>query len=307
MRVVFMGTPEFAVPSLAAIAEIHRVECVYTKPDAISGRGGARRPSPVAEFADSVDIAVRKPSTLRDPAEVEALQLLSPDIIVVAAYGLILPQDVLDVPRYGCVNVHASLLPRWRGAAPVQRAILAGDKFAGVSIMRMEAGLDTGPYCQVEALEIGDSDAEELTRRLAEIGADAVTSALEHIEHGTCDWTLQEETEVTYAEKITKDEIAVTPQMPAETIVRHVRASSKQAPVRIRIAEKPVTLLSAALADAAASPGELVVVGSAVVLGGSDGSVLVERVRPDGKSDMSAGDWARGARLGTGTTWGSAR
>lgn len=307
MRVVFMGTPRFAVPSLEAIAQVHRVECVYTRPDAVSGRGGARRPSPVGEFADSVDIAVRKPVTLRDPAEVETLELLRPDIIVVAAYGLILPQEVLDVPRYGCINVHASLLPRWRGAAPVQRAILAGDSFAGVSIMRMEAGLDTGPYCQVEVLEIGNSDAAQLTERLAALGAGAVMSALEHIENGTCDWTEQDESEVTYAEKITKDEIAISPEMPAEMIVRHVRASSKQAPVRVLVEGKSLTLLDAVVTSAVLAQGELVVTGSGVLLGGSDGAVSVERVRPDGKSDMAAGDWARGARLGDGVTWGSAR
>ena len=193
MRVVFMGTPQFAVPSLQALNRTHGVVCAYTRPDAVSGRGRHTRPSPVAEMAASLGIEVRQPATLRDETVQAELATLAPDLLVVAAYGLILPQAVLDAARLGAVNVHASLLPRWRGAAPIQRAILSGDADVGVSIMCMEAGLDTGPYCLQRQLAADDLDAVALTGTLADLGASALLDALPAIEDRTAAWTAQDE------------------------------------------------------------------------------------------------------------------
>ncbi len=165
-----MGTPDFALPSLRTLFDDHDVVAVYTRPDAVSGRGTITRPSPVKRAATELGLTVEQPASLRDPATQRALAAYAPDVCVVAAYGLILPPDVLAIPHQGCVNVHASLLPRWRGAAPVQRAILAGDAVTGVSIMRMEEGLDSGPYCVVETVEVGEKNADEVTRELATRG-----------------------------------------------------------------------------------------------------------------------------------------
>ena len=204
MRVVFMGTPQFAVPSLERLAQAHDVVAVYTRPDAVSGRGGDPRPAAVKASAVRLGIPVRQPSTLRDSEVVRELERSEADVICVAAYGLILPEPVLEVARLGAINVHASLLPRWRGAAPIQRAILAGDAEVGVSIMRMEAGLDTGPYCLQQSVVSDAKSAIELTAELADLGAGLLISALPAIADGTVTWIDQAENEATYAEKITK-------------------------------------------------------------------------------------------------------
>lgn len=306
MRVVFMGTPEFAVPSLRALAARHDVVAVYTRPDAISGRGGGRRPSPVKAAALELGIDVLQPMSLRDASEVSRLAALEPDVAVVAAYGLILPPGILDVPRLGCVNVHASLLPRWRGAAPVQRAILAGDETAGVSIMRMEAGLDTGPYCVTARTTVDAKTTETLTSELAVLGADALIAGLDRIEQGTCEWTAQEESLVTYADKITKADVALSPELTAESALARVRASSPQAPARIALGGRMATVLDATATSADVLPGGVACAKRSLVLGVADGAVEVLLVKPDGKGPMAGCDWARGARFDGSTTWGSA-
>ena len=305
MRVVFMGTPSFAVPSLLALTAVHEVVGVYTRPDAASGRGSALRPSPVKEAATKLCIPVREPRSLRDSNQAAELRDLAPDIVVVAAYGLILPASILDVPEFGCVNVHASLLPRWRGAAPVQRAILEGDAETGVSIMRMETGLDTGAYCLQIPVAIGSLSADELTAALAEAGAGAVLSALDAIASGEAQWTEQDEAAVTYADKISKADVLPTPDSPAERIERQVRASSRQAPARVRIADSLVTLMNATALGADApslAPSEALAEPRGVWLGTTRGAVLVSAVKPEGRSAMPAADWARGARVER-TTW----
>ncbi len=300
MRVVFMGTPEFAVPSLEALCAVVDIVAVYSRPDAVSGRGRATRPSPVKEFATTCGLDVFTPTTLRDPSTQQQIRDLDADLLVVAAYGLILPQAVLDAARLGAINVHASLLPRWRGAAPIQRAILEGDEVAGVSIMRMEAGLDTGPYCLQQSVVVGEATAPELTDRLGRLGAEALMTALPDIISGNARWTPQDEALVTYAEKIAKRDVALSPDLTFLEAVRRVRASTPAAPSRAVIADRGVTVTAAAAAVDDAStipePGHVRLTKQGVVLGMSDGSMIVTRLKPDGKAEMGAADWARGVR-----------
>jgi len=311
MRVVFMGTPEFAVPSLLALSKNHEVVGVFCRPDAVSGRGKGVRPAPVKVAAEGLGLAVFQPATLRDEAALESLAQLEPDLIVVAAYGLILPRAVLDVARLGSVNVHASLLPRWRGAAPIQRAILADDAQVGVSIMRMEEGLDTGPYCLQVPTRVAGAGAVELTERLAHIGADALLTALPAIEDGTASWTVQDDSRVTYAEKIKKSDVAIDPSLPVEQASRRVRASLPAAPTRISIGGRMVTLLSAFVAESLdvepPTSGTISFAKDGVLLGMNDGTLLVERLKPQGKGEMSAADWSRGVRGLGGARWEQVR
>ena len=192
MRVVFMGTPAFAATILDDLAEQHDVAAVYTRPDAVRGRGKRLEPSPVKAAAERRGLRVLTPRTLRDEAAQRELASFAPDVICVAAYGAILPKEVLDIPRFGCLNVHASLLPRWRGAAPIERAILAGVEEAGVCIMRMEEGLDTGAYCVCRTAIVDGKSASELTDELADLGSHALLTALVHVERGAAEWTEQD-------------------------------------------------------------------------------------------------------------------
>lgn len=298
-----MGTPTFAVPSLRALASGYDVVAAFTRPDARSARGSALHPSPVKMAAEELGIPVRQFSSLRDGFVLSDLRDLEPDLIVVAAFGVILPQAVLDVPRLGAVNVHASLLPRWRGAAPIQRAILAGDEVTGVSIMRMEAGLDTGPYCETVAVPVDDKSAEELTDELAGVGAEALLRALERMCGGTCVWTAQDDASATYAQKVEKSDVLLDPAQTVSEFLRQVRASSRQAPARLGIRGAGMTVLGARSSPEATTPGRVVVIGRSVVVGVADGVVELTQVKPDGKHAMEAISWARGVSLGIDATW----
>ncbi len=309
MRVVFMGTPDFAVPSLVSIASHHEVVGVYTRPDSASGRGKQLRPSAVKAAALERGLTVLTPRTLRDPEALAELAGLSADVICVAAYGLILPKVALDSATLGAVNVHASLLPRWRGAAPIQRAILAGDPEAGVSIMRMEEGLDTGPYCLVRSTAVAEKTAAELTAELAVLGAEALLEALPSIEAGTAVWTEQDESLVTYAEKVTKDDVAPRPELTAVDNARRVRAASAQAPARVLLGGRGVALLRARVTAAGPFAGETSA-GDAretIVLGCASGALEVSRLKPDGKAEMDAAAWLCGVRDVASLGWAAAR
>jgi methionyl-tRNA formyltransferase len=307
LRVVFMGTPEFAVPSLLCLAEHHDVVAVFTRPDAVSGRGGQTRPSPVKTVALRLGMPVCQAATLRDAEQIELLCSYAPDIVVVAAYGLILPAAALEAAPLGAVNVHASLLPRWRGAAPIQRAILAGDELTGVSIMRMEVGLDTGPYCLQLQTPIADKDATMLTSELAEMGATALLSVLPTIADGTATWIAQDESQVTYADKVSKTDVAIAPELTAADVVRRVRASLPTAPTRAMLGGRGATILAAEAATGAdLAPGSIAPTKSALLLGVADGGVRVTRLKPDGKAAMDATAWARGARDLDGASWTAA-
>jgi methionyl-tRNA formyltransferase len=308
LHVVFMGTPPFAVPSLRALTGEHEVLAVFTRPDAVRGRGRALVPSAVKEEALALGIAVHEPATLRGAEASGIIAALAPDVIVVAAYGLILPPKVLEIPRHGALNVHASLLPRWRGAAPVARAILAGDEETGVSIMRMEEGLDTGPYSVVVAVPTGDLEVDDLTARLARVGADSLLEAMRSMESGTIRWTTQDESLATYAAKISAEELALVPASSVDDAWRRVRASTDSAPVSVRAGDTRLRVLEAEPAGAAISPaaGAVVTTTTGPVLGMADGGLLLVRVVPEGRRAMSAADWARGARLAADVRWARA-
>lgn len=314
MRVVFMGTPKLAADILVEIAQQHEVVCVYTRPDAVRGRGAKLEPSSVKAAAERLGIPVRTATSLRDAEEQAHLAELVPDAICVAAYGCILPREVLEIPRYGCLNVHASLLPRWRGAAPIERAILAGDEQTGVCIMRMEEGLDTGPYCVRRATEVEGKSAAELTDELANLGARALLTGLSVVEQGGAEWTFQDDAAATYAEKLAKDELYPDPAEPAAAMVRKVLASSEAHPARAVIAGRSATVERVALPDderAAAlcdglEQGAVRFAAKRLFLGTGDGAVEVLSLKPDGKKSMDARAFAagvQGIRAG-GCTWG---
>lgn len=225
LRLGFAGTPEFAVPALAALAETHRICAVFTQPDRPAGRGQPLHASPVKTLAALRGLCVYQPATFKSPEAVETLRGLELDALVVVAYGLILPPAALQCPRLGCINIHASLLPRWRGAAPIQRAVLAGDSKTGVTIMRMEAGLDTGPMLAAREIDIGaDDTAKTLHDRLARVGAELIGETLDALSAGSVREVPQPCTGVTYAEKISKSEALIDWQQDALQIWRRVRA-----------------------------------------------------------------------------------
>lgn len=314
MRVVFMGTPKLAADILVEIAQQHEVVCVYTRPDAVRGRGAKLEPSSVKAAAERLGIPVRTATSLRDAEEQAHLAELAPDAICVAAYGCILPREVLEIPRYGCLNVHASLLPRWRGAAPIERAILAGDDQTGVCIMRMEEGLDTGPYCVRRATEVEGKSAAELTDELANLGARALLTGLSVVEQGGAEWTFQDDAAATYAEKLAKDELYPDPAEPAAAMVRKVLASSEAHPARAVIAGRSATVERVALPDderAAAlcdglEQGAVRFAAKRLFLGTDDGAVEVLSLKPDGKKSMDARAFAAGVQgiKAGGCTWG---
>lgn len=302
MRIVFMGTPAFAVPSLEALAGCHEIALVITQPDRASGRGSAARPTPVKEAALRLGIPVFQPSRLSGDA-VETIAAARPDVIVVAAFGMLLPADVLAIPPLGCVNVHASILPRHRGAAPIERAILDGDAETGVSIMRMEIGLDTGPYALQRTVPIRDRYADAVGDELARTGAEALLETLSALEAGEVEWAAQDDAAATYAAKITKDDVALRPESTVEEAYRRVRASSRRAPARACLGDRELTVVRATPVDAQVAPGNVCLVDGVPVLGLADGGLRLDTVRPSGKGDMSGIDWARGARLDDSVCW----
>lgn len=313
MRVVFMGTPPFAATILRYLADQHDVVGVFTRPDTVRARGKELVASPVKNVALQLGLPVFEFHSLRSRDAHEELEHLAPDVICVAAYGALLPAEVLELPPYGCLNVHASLLPRWRGAAPIERAILAGDDEVGVCVMKMEEGLDTGDFTVVRSLEPGDMNTEELTCELADLGASALLVVLQQMELGSISWTKQDELSATYAEKIAKDELNVHPSLEAGQVLRQVRASSMHHPAKCQIAGKDVTLVRVALPEpaivealSAFSPGSVVFQHKRLYLICADGGVEVLEVKPAGKTVMSGDAFAcglQGIKQG-GLTWG---
>lgn len=304
MRVVFMGTPDFAVPSLRELASRFEVVLVLTRPDAVRSRGKKLEPSPVKAAALELDIPVME-ATRITPEVMDRLHEVEADIFCVAAYGCILPDEVLHMAPLGIVNVHASLLPRWRGAAPIQRAILAGDERAGISIMRIGHGVDTGAYCAQASCSVAGKTADELTAELAQLGADLLCDTLPALADETAVWTEQDESLVTHAQKISKAEMRLDPQESALVNLRRVLASSDAAPARCIAAGKPVRIMRAVAADGDASmcaAGELVCQSKRIYIGCSDGVLEVMSVKPDGKRQMDASAWAAGLH-GDGLTW----
>lgn len=296
-----MGTSEFAAQVLSAVADEHEVVAVYTKPDAVRGRGKAKVPSPVSATATDLSLPLETPSTLRDAAEVERLAKYRPDAICVCAYGMILDDDVLRVPRYGCLNTHASLLPRWRGAAPIERAILAGDATTSVCIMKMEQSLDTGPVCITKETEIGAKGFEELSDELARLASQALLEALRLLPEGRLGWDAQCNEGVTYAEKIGKRELFLSRSDSVDLALRKVRASSDAHPSKCMVAGKTVTIIEARQAQEQGSadavslaPGEAACSQGKLLIGMQDGMIELTALKPDGKKAMDAKAFASG-------------
>jgi methionyl-tRNA formyltransferase len=293
MRVIFMGTPEFSVPVLEAVAAAHEVVCVYAQPPRPAGRGKELRKTPVHRRAEALGLPVRVPARLRDPAEQAAFAALGADVAVVVAYGLILPQAVLEAPRLGCLNIHASLLPRWRGAAPIHRAIMAGDAETGVCIMRMEAGLDTGPVLLREALAIGaEETTAELHDRLSLLGARLIGEALARLPDLVAE--PQPDEGVTYAAKIDKAEARVDWVRPAVEVDRLIRGLSPFPGAWCDVAGERVKLLRSRLAPGSGAPGQ--VLGGFTVACGS-GAVEVTEAQREGKRPMPADEVLKGLVL----------
>ncbi|MEM1430212.1 MAG: methionyl-tRNA formyltransferase [Pseudomonadota bacterium] len=294
MRIVFMGTPDFSVPALDALVEAgHDVACVYTQPPRPAGRGKKPRPSPVQARAEELGLPVRHPASLRPQEEKDAFAELGADVAVVVAYGLILPRAVLDAPRLGCLNIHASLLPRWRGAAPIHRAVMAGDAETGVCIMQMEAGLDTGPVLLRRRVPISQDDTTgDLHDRLASLGAASVVEAL--AAHGSLQPEAQSDAGVTYAEKIDKDEARIAWDRPAEEVARQIRGLSPFPGAWCLAGGERLKLYRARAVDGAGAPGTHL--GDFVIACG-EGAIAVSEAQREGKKPMAARDVLRGFDL----------
>jgi methionyl-tRNA formyltransferase len=320
MRLIFAGTPEFAATMLSALlTQRHRVVAVYTQPDRPAGRGRRPRASAVKELAQGHGIAVQQPRSLRDPEPQRALAECGADAMIVAAYGLLLPEAVLGIPRLGCINVHASLLPRWRGAAPIQHAILAGDRETGISIMQMDAGLDTGAVLRRAVCPIHDDDTGgSLHDALAALGAATLVETLAALEHGELPAQPQEHALATYAGRIAKSDGLLTWDRPAELLERQVRAFNPW-PVaytllpaarargndgarRLRIWSSRVV----AVADSA-EPGTVLASGaSGIDVATSRDALRILTLQPAGRNIMSSGDYLNAHALAVGTQLGGA-
>ncbi|WMT88812.1 methionyl-tRNA formyltransferase [Pelagibacterium sp. 26DY04] len=307
MKVVFMGTPDFAVPTLTEIVmRGHEVIACYTRAPKPAGRGQSERRSPVHLAAEEFGIPVFTPKNFRDPADVATFAALGAEVAVVVAYGLLLPPAILEAPEKGCLNLHGSLLPRWRGAAPIQRAVMAGDTRTAASVMKMEEGLDTGPVGLVEEIPIGpDMTAGELHDEMMRRGADLMGRALAALERDGLDFTPQPETGITYAKKIEKVEARIDFSRPAAEVHNHIRGLSPfpGAWFEIELGGKPVRVkaLRSTLAQGQGAPGT-VLSGLAIACG--TGAVRLAQVQREGKGAMDAEAFLRGAGDLTGKTVG---
>jgi len=301
MRLAFLGTPDFAVTCLAAIVEAgHEVTCVYSQPAAPRGRGKKLTPSPVQAFAETHDIAIRTPASMRDPDAIAEFTALGLDAAVVVAFGQILPREVLEAPRLGAFNLHGSLLPRWRGAAPIQRAIMAGDKVTGVAVMRMTEGLDEGPVLAEERLRIDALDtAGTLSQRMADVGAALLTQTLPRIADGTAVETPQPGEGVTYAKKINPKAARIDWRKPAAEVDGKIRglspfpgawfmAESERGPVRVK------ALLSR-IEEGEGAPGQ--VLDDRLLIACGAGAVRLLSAQREGRGVQGAEDFVRGFRL----------
>ena len=296
LKIIFMGSPDFAVPTLEALAASgHELVAVYSQPPRPAGRGKGDRKTAVHERAEALGLEVRTPRSLRNEEEQARFAALNADIAIVAAYGLILPKPILDAPKLGCVNVHASLLPRWRGAAPIHRAILAGDETTGVTIIQMEEGLDTGPMLLKRETAVAGKTVGELTVELANLGAEALL-----------DWLAnpsppepQPEDGVTYASKVDKAEARIDWMQPAEIVERQVRAFNPMPGAWFDVAGERVKLLDAECVDGAGEPGE--VLGLPLVIACGEDALHCRTLQRAGKGVMAVEDFLRGFAIPVGT------
>ena len=304
LRLAFMGSPDFAVPVLGAlIAAGHEITCVYSQPPRPAGRGKSLRKTPVHAFAEEKGIEVRTPLNFKAEEDCRAFADLDVDVAVVVAYGLLLPKAILDAPRLGCLNLHGSLLPRWRGAAPIHRAVMANDPETGVQVMQMEAGLDTGPVMLTARTPISATDTtQDVHDRLAALGADLMVEALKRLEAGTAEFTPQSEEGVVYAHKISSDEARIVWQRAAADVSAHIRGLSPfpgawfevddpKGPVRVKV-------LACVAEDGSGEPGE--VLDDTLLVACRQGAVRLLRLQRAGKGPMDAADFLRGTQVGKG-------
>ena len=295
LRIIFAGTPDFAASSLQALLEAgsergYEVIAVYTQPDRPAGRGRKLQASPVKNLALAQNIPVYQPENFSDPADVESLQKLDADLMIVAAYGLLLPAAILDAPRLGCMNIHASLLPRWRGAAPIQRAILAGDKETGITIMQMNEGLDTGDMLLKRRCPIEDSDTGgSLHDKLAELGGQALLAALDKLQRGELQPEPQDDSQSSYARKLSKQEALLDWQADAPALARQVRAFNPWPVAQTRVGDQILRIWAAQARDenSGAEPGTVVASSKAGIdIACGDGQLRLQQLQPAGKKAM---------------------
>ncbi|MBI1273399.1 MAG: methionyl-tRNA formyltransferase [Alphaproteobacteria bacterium] len=305
LRLVFMGTPAFSVPALAAVrAAGHDVVAVYCQPPKPAGRGQKEQKSPVQEYAERDGIPVRTPKSLRNGEEQAGFAALKADAAVVVAYGLILPREILMAPRLGCLNIHASLLPRWRGAAPIQRAMLAGDHETGITIMQMDEGLDTGPMLLAEKTPITENTtATQLHDTLAAMGAGMITRALVGLAQGTLHTKPQPVEGMTYAAKLARADGAIDWAQPAAATGRQVRALNPWPGTFCKLDGETIKVLAAAPAPGTGAPGTLLDDQCTVACG--EGALRLLTVQRPGKAPVGGGEFLRGARLASGAAFGN--
>jgi len=299
IRVVFMGSPDFALPSLSALAKVYDVVGVVTQPDRASGRGRELKAPPVKTLALELGIPVMQPEKLRDSKAMDELRLWNPDLIVVAAFGQLLRRDVLDLPRYGCINVHASLLPRWRGAAPINAAILAGDDETGVTIMKMDVGLDTGPMLAAKSIRIGrDDTAGSVFQALSTLGADLLIETLPEYLEGNLRPMPQPEEGATYAPMLKKEDGLLDFTHPAVELERRVRAMNPWPGAWLEWKGSPLKVLrvSTSGGDTALPSGTRLTVEGKPAIQSADGALVLEQVQPAGKKVMPGKSFLAGAR-----------
>ncbi|MCG7941050.1 MAG: methionyl-tRNA formyltransferase [Candidatus Thiodiazotropha lotti] len=296
LKIIFAGTPDFAASALQALLTTeHRVVAVYTQPDRPAGRGRKVQFSPVKQLAVAHNLEVFQPKTLKDPEAQQMLEQHQADLMVVVAYGLLLPQAVLDIPRLGCINIHASLLPRWRGAAPIQRAILAGDETSGVTIMQMEAGLDTGPMLSIRSTPIDPAETGgSLHDRLAELGSEALIEVLPGLSEGRIEAVPQDDSLANYASKLDKEEAKIDWSQAAVQIDCQVRAFSPWPVAHCLYGDKVMRIWSSEVVggDGSVTPGQVVASGRAGIdVATGEGVLRITQLQMPGKRAMAAGDF----------------
>jgi methionyl-tRNA formyltransferase len=300
LRLAFMGTPDFAVPALAElIAQGHDIAAVYSQPPRPSGRGMETTPGPVHRFAQTAGLEVRTPLSLKDPTEQAAFAALGLDAAVVVAYGLLLPKIILEAPRLGCFNLHGSLLPRWRGAAPIQRAVMAGDLETGVMVMHMDEGLDTGPVLMAERVTIGRKTSGELADQLSRLGADLMVRALGALERGQVGEQAQVANGVTYAKKIAKDEARIDWSKSAAEIDCLIRGMAPSPGAYAEVKGERMKILFAEPVPGSGSPGTVITDDLTIACG--DGALRLLKVQRAGGKAMAASDLLKGFALAPGT------
>ena len=304
MRIVFMGTPELAADILRSLSAEFDVCGVFCQPDRPVGRKQILTPPAVKTAAQELGIPVFQPKGFRSGAAAQTVRDLDPDLIAVVAYGKILPQEVLDIPRLGCVNLHGSLLPKYRGAAPIQRAIMAGEKVTGATVIMMNAGMDTGDIIDTVEIPVGDMDAEAMFGKMGEVGGPFFCRVIRELEEGTAKLTPQNDAEATYAPPIEKAEGDFSFSAGAEDIVNLVRGLSMWPVASFGYEDKRIKVCSASLSDQTGEPGEVLAV-SPLTVGAADGSVVIGDVIPQGSRRMTGAEWARGRRLTVGSRIGT--